>query len=172
MRMKWRKVAETFERKIAEIVERFVSWSRIMAFEGVRIKSFPPKASHVQACFRKSHCELEITIPLRLVVILARKRITIRNRARKIWGLEGRGVPFPSLGRTRVIRAKVMLLLFGAPLSRHSRRSDGLKKGQGLARYFQRGRRDAWTACSSDWTDTSALECRGEQFLHVLIWSG
>lgn len=124
MRMKWRKVAETFERKIAEIVERFVSWSRIMAFEGVRIKSFPPKASHVQACFRKSHCELEITIPLRLVVILARKRITIRNRARKIWGSEGRGVPFPSLGRTRVIRAKVMLLLFGAPLSRHSRRSD------------------------------------------------
>lgn len=30
-------------------------------------------------------------------------------------------------------------------------------------------KRDAWTACSSDWTDTSALECRGEQFLHVLI---
>lgn len=140
-------MAETFERKIAEIVERFVSWIRIMAFEGVRIKSpplpsSPLQTSHAQPCFRKRQCELEITIP-RLIVILARKRITIRNRARKIWDLERRGVAFPSLDRTRVIRAKVMLLLFGARYLdvRQGTTHDGLKKGQGPARYFQRGRR-------------------------------
>lgn len=51
------------------------------------------------------------------------------------------------------------------------RRTMGLRRARDPHDIFNEGdeQRDAWTACSSDWTDTSALECRGEQFLHVLI---
>lgn len=126
MKMKWRKMAETFERKIAEIVERFVSWIRIMAFEGVRIKSpplpsSPLQTSHAQPCFRKRQCELEITIP-RLIVILARKRITIRNRARKIWDLERGGVPKPRSDTSNSRESNVIIIR--RSLSRRSPRND------------------------------------------------